>query len=137
MSYRVMLCIAAVLVVTLTAGCATSIRSAPGALPLGAPSTKATYDILGDTEGTSSGILLFGIFKITGESKVGTISGGGPVILPCPIEAAAVYNAIEAKEGADALIAPRWKMEETNYILWKDKTATCKGKAIRYNPSAQ
>ena len=136
MSQRVMLCIAAALVVMLTAGCATAIRSTPGVLPLGDPSTSATYDILGDTEGTSSGILLFGIFVITGESKVGSV-GGGPVLFPCPIEAAAIYNAIEAKEGADALIAPRWKMEATNYVLWLKKTATCKGKAIRYNPSAQ
>ena len=106
----------------------------PPAIPLGAVETTATYDIIGEAVGTSSGGKLLGIFRVGGENKVGQIGG---FMLLNPVEAAAVYNAIESVPTADALIAPRWSKTVENYLIYSSERVTVKGKAIRYNVSAQ
>ena len=112
----------------------------PGAtLPLAELDTTATYDVIGPTTGSASGAVLFGVIKLPfGPKKIGVINTGVPVLALCPIKNAATYNAIEAIQGADALVAPRWLIETThNWGVYKKVTVTVKGKAIRYNPSAQ
>lgn len=103
-------------------------------VPLEELKTSATYDVLGEATGTSSGGKLFGLFRLGGERKVGQLSGS---FLVNPVESAAVYNAIESVPTADALIAPRWSKEVSNYIIYMSETVTVKGKAIRYNTSAK
>lgn len=103
-------------------------------VPLAELKTSATYDVLGEATGTSAGGKLFGIFRVGGESKVGQLSG---TFLVNPVESAAVYNAIESVPTADALIAPRWSKEVSNYVIYMRETVTVKGKAIRYNASAK
>ncbi len=140
MLQRLMVLSALVACVTVSAGCMSSAKVAPGVgFPLGAMSTTATYDVLGDTEGSSTGGILFGIFPIGCEKKSGCIATGSamPAFPPKPVEDAAVYNAIEAVPGADALFAPRFNIEQTNYIVYKKKTVNVKGKAIRINSSVR
>ena len=102
--------------------------------------TTATYDILGDAKGTSTGKVLFGFISIGGEAKKGQ---DGVAVSPfpfagsSPVEAAAIYNAIESVPTADALIATRMSKEVKNYIVYKEETVTVKGKAVRYNTSAK
>lgn len=117
-------------------GCTSMTDAIPACQPpLGPVGTTATYDILGGAQGTSTGGYLFGFIPIGIESKSGSI---GERLVPFrdPIMAAAIYNAIDSKPGADALIAVRWKRVTTNYLLYAQSTVTVKGKAIRYNQSA-
>lgn len=118
------------------AGCMTQSNKIPGmgGVPLAELQTTATYDVIGDATGTSTGGKLFGIFRVGGEDKVGQL--GGTLILS-PVEAAAIYNAIESVPTADALIAPRWSKKIENYVIYSHETVTVKGKAIRYNVSAR
>jgi hypothetical protein len=107
--------------------------------------TNATYDVLGETQGTSSGTYLFGFIPTGGEDKEAVIEYAGVSNLPIlggggtrmgAVARAALYNAIEAKPGADALLAPRWQTVTKNYIVYREVTVTVKGKAIRFNKSA-
>ncbi len=117
-------------------GCITASNSASrGEIPLAALSTTATYDVIGDAVGTSSGAMLFGIIPIGCENKIGQIGGGAPILNP--VVGAAVYNAIESVPTADALLATRVSTKSKNYIIYKEDTVTVKGKAIRYNGSAK
>ena len=95
--------------------------------------TTATYDVLGEATGTSTGGRLFGIFAIGGEAK----NGQSGAFIMNPIEAAAVYNAIESVPTADALIATRMSKDVKNYFVYAKETVTVKGKAVRYNTSAK
>ena len=137
---RLMVLSALVACLSVFTGCMSSAKVAPGVVfPLGEMSTTATYDVLGDTQGESSGGILFGFIPLGCESKCGTIAFGAtmPAFPPTPVKDAAVYNAIEAVAGADALFAPRFNIEQTSYIVYKTKTVHVKGKAIRINPSAR
>ncbi len=124
--------------------------------------TTGTWDILPQTEGSSSGGILFGFIPIGVEKKRGVIHGTeqaggqqGPAfldILLFPlrifgfggggdasniVEQAALYNAIENLPGADAIMAPRWHMKVENYFIFKRVEATVKGKGVRYNVTTQ
>lgn len=102
--------------------------------PLGAMTTTATYDVIGEATGTSTGGKLFGILRVGGEDKIGQLAGS---LIMNPVESAAVYNAIESVPTADALMATRMSKEIKNYIIFSQETVTVKGKAIRYNTSAK
>jgi len=134
--------------VVMLAGCTMSVNSVPmGGVPLQKLETKATYDILGPAVGTSSGGYILGFIPIGVEKKSGSVAGDSVVSmglfgpqsysLLSPVDRAALYNAIESKPGADALLAPRWERVKKNYIVYVETTATVKGKAIRYNQSAE
>jgi hypothetical protein len=130
------------------AGCGTvRYDHAPGrGLPLDPLKTTATYEIIGPTEGSSGGTsFLGGLFKSGFEDKCGDWgqefrgsglggfwSGAKGMALN-----AAQYNAIENLPEADALLSPRWTIEETNYFLYSTVKATVKGKGIRYNQAAK
>lgn len=120
-----------------SSGCMSMSKVAPtSGVPLEALKTTATYDVLQDTEGTSTGAVLFGFIPIGVENKNGVIATGVPTVMD-PVSRAAVYNAIEAVPTADAMLAPRWNKIVKNYFIYKELTVTVKGKAIRYNPSAK
>jgi len=140
---------AAVLTLSLGfAGCKSQQSMAPGWQPTGTPlTTTATYDVLGHTEGTASGGVLFGFIPIGMERKVGVIHGGPPAGFASVLEKilnpgtavkdAAIYNAIENLPDADAVMAPRVKTQEDNYVIYKKVTVAVKGHGVRYNPSAK
>ena len=141
MKKRQVLTFALVVCMGFLVGCSTMSNSVPGTgVPLAELTTTATYDVLGPTQGTSSGGTLFWFIPIGGEKKSGSIAMAGAIRTPfqmmAPVKAAALYNAIEAKPGADALLAPRWEIVTKNYFIYSDMTATVKGKAIRINQSA-
>ena len=116
-------------------GCVSLANRAPqGDVALEALKTTATYDVIGDAVGTSSGGVLFGIFNVGGEDKTGQL---GYSILLNPTARAAMYNAIESVPTADALLAPRFSITSENYFIYRKETVTVKGKAIRYNVSAK
>ena len=123
------------LAVAMSAGCSTVGNSIPqgyvGALQLGNMSTNSSYEILGPAEGTSTGGRLFGFIPIGMERKVGNI---GPRINPFqnPVQAAAVYNAIESVPDADLIIAARFSTVSKNYLIYREDTVTVKGKAVRF-----
>ena len=55
-----------------------------------------------------------------------------------PVEAAAIYNAIESVPGADALISPRFHRDIVDYLgFYRTEVVTVTGKAIRINPSVE
>ena len=117
-------------------GCMSASNSVPGGgVPISALGTTATYDIIGDAVGTSSGAKLFGFIPIGCEQKFGQIAGGYPIMNP--IARAAVYNAVESAPTADAILAPRFSTKSKNYVVFSEETVTVKGKAIRYNVSAK
>jgi len=118
------------------AGCSTyQINRIPmTSVPLAEMTTTATYDVLGPAIGTSSRGMLFGFIALGGENKSGQLAG---MMFMNPVEAAAVYNAIESVPTADALIAPRWEKTTSNYFIYTEEKVTVKGKAIRYNVSAK
>ncbi len=121
------------LLALLAVGCASTHVAVPGGTPLGGMSTGASYDVVGDAEGTASGTVILGLFTLGDVNRRGS-TGGGAIGLPDPIEQAAVYNAIASVPGADALIAPRYHNDVTSYFLWKNQTSTVRGKAVRINP---
>jgi len=114
-------------------GCMSQSTGLPGALPLGDIRTTATYEVLGPATGSSSGMTCLGFIPFGGEAKRGSIGGGS--LMMKPVEAAAVYNAIESVPGADAIISPRWMTHRENYILFSKDKAIVRGKAIRINPA--
>ena len=139
-------------------GCRALANQAPYAgVPLEELKTKGTYDVLQTAEGSSSGAVLLGIFPIGLEDKRGQEAfpdkrDGGAGFLGIPpifsflgdifpdaegrVRSAALYNAIEAQPGADALLSPRFNTDTTNYFfIYKEVSAKCRGKAIRYNPT--
>lgn len=132
---RSILAVVAVAFLVSVAGCTSMSNTIPGRQPgLEELSTEATYDVIGPTEGTSSGGRLFWFIPIGMENKAGNI-GGRIIPFPNPVLAAATYNAIENVPGADAMIAPRYNIVTKNYFIYKEQTVTIKGKAIRYNTS--
>lgn len=121
------------LVALLGAGCASTHVAVPGGTPLGGMATSASYDVVSDAEGNAEGTVILG-FIYLGDDERGSIGFGGPISLVDPVESAAVYDAIASVPGADAVIAPRFVNESTNYILWRTQRSTVKAKAIRINP---
>jgi hypothetical protein len=123
------------LAVAMSAGCSMSSNTIPqgyvGALQLGNMSTNSSYEILGPAEGTSKGGFLFGFIPLGMEKKFGSI---GPRINPFqnPVQAAAVYNAIESVPDADMIVAPRFSTVSNNYLVYREDTVTVKGKAVRF-----
>ena len=144
------------------AGCVGYRSSAPEAcVPLRNAKTTASFDVIGNAEGSASGATLFGFIAIGGERKSGRL-GSMPtdekrldgkkavssVLFPPlllywwktssmdPVEQTALYNAIESVPSADMLLMPRAHVESSNYIVYSEKTVTVKGKAIRLNKSA-
>ncbi|MBM4033916.1 MAG: hypothetical protein FJ291_19360 [Planctomycetes bacterium] len=125
------------------AGCTTHYSTAPGTgVPMAPLTTTATYDVLGDATGTATAGYLFYFIPLQAERKVGAIGGVGLLQqlqgggLPATVNAA-LYQAIEAQPGADAILSPRWRMVSKNYIIYREDTATVKGKAVRYNPNVK
>lgn len=119
-------------------GCVSYSSVAPmggvGAVQLAELKTTATYDIIGDATGSATGGRLFGFIPIGGENKVGQV---GSMMVFDPVVRAAIYNAIESVPAADTLLAPRYSVKSSNYIVYSEQTVTVKGKAVRYNKSAQ
>ncbi len=114
-------------------------------VPLADLSTTSSYEILGPAVGTASGGVLFWVIPVGRENKAATlVSPGGTVFAASlmssgryysdPIISAAIYNAIESFETADALVAPRVSIVSNNYLIYSQKTATVKGKVIRLVP---
>jgi len=125
-----------VIVILAAAGCASMQNSVQRIQPpLGELETTATYDILGDTKGSAHGSFLLWFIPLEMDSKIGI--AGYESMGYSPVQKAAMYNAIEAVPGADAIIAPRWRFYRKNYLVYCEETVTVKGKAIRYNPSAE
>ncbi len=99
----------------------------------------AKYEILGDTEGkaTVKKILFFYLgedAKISGSFPAGM--GVGPLTLPdakTVCEQAAAYKAIQNFEGADQIIAPRFKTEQVIKVgpIYAEYTSSVKAKAIK------
>ena len=140
------------------AGCVGYRSSAPGVcMPLRNAKTTASFDVIGNAEGSASGGTLFGFIAIGGERKsgrLGSIPSDEKVVSSVffppllrywwkmssssmdPVEQTALYNAIESVPSADMLLMPRTHVESSNYIVYSEKTVTVKGKAIRLNKSA-
>jgi len=122
-------------------GCISYTNKAPsGYVPLAELKTTATYDVIGDAIGTSTGATLFGFIRVGGENKSGTVGGMlplNPMEKMNPVENAAVYNAIESVPTADSLLAPRYSHKVSDYVIYKEETVTVKAKAIRYNVSGK
>lgn len=123
------------LAVAMSAGCSMSSNSIPqgfiAPIELRNMSTNSSYEIIGPAEGTSTGGFLFGFIPVGMEKKFGSI---GPRINPFqnPVQAAAVYNAIESVPDADLIIAPRFSTVSRNYLVYREDTVTVKGKAVRF-----
>ena len=122
------------LAVVMSAGCSMSGNSIPqgyvGRIGLQNMSTTSSYEILGPAEGTSTGGRLFFIIPIGMENKFGNIGVMNP--FQNPVQAAAVYNAIESVPDADMIIAPRFSIVSKNYLIYREDTVTVKGKAVRF-----
>ena len=145
MKTRLLSVLAVSAMIGLLAGC-TSFRSSVPQItevPMGAISTTATYDIIGEAVGTASGTYLFGCIPVGVEHKTGFIvdsrirAVGRVAVLRSRVESVAIYNAIESVPGTDAIIVPRWHIETAHHLFWWTVTATVKGKAVRYNVSAK
>lgn len=118
-------------------GCISDKNSIPGReVGLNSLPTTATYDIIGDATGTATGGTLFWFINVGGEKKYGKLQTGSFGAPPSPVEQAAMYNAIESVPTADSIMAPRFSKKVSNYVVYKEETVTVKGKAIRYNKSA-
>jgi len=156
--------VAVCLAMALCAGCVGYRSSAPAAcMPLRNAKTTASFDVIGNAEGSASGGTLFGFIAIGGERKSGRLGSipsdekrmdtkkvvstvfFPPLILYWwktssgsmdPVEQTALFNAIESVPSADMLLMPRAHVERSNYIVYSEKTVTVKGKAIRLNKSA-
>ena len=127
--------VALVSTIVCNSGCVSYFSRAPqGSVSLEALETTATYDIIGDATGTATGGKLFGLISIGGEDKFGQV---GPMFSANPVMRAAVYNAIESVPTADTILAPRYRIKTSNYIIYSEQTVTVKGKAVRYNVSAK
>jgi hypothetical protein len=142
-------------------GCISYQNSTPQASPTKKIATTATYDVIGDAKGSATGATLFGFIPIGGgDSKSGSlglmpsegdkVTGKNAALLfffwPAllfgqsalgPVEAEALYNAIDSVPSADMLLCPRYAVESSNYIVYSEKTVTVKGKAIRLKTSAK
>ena len=136
MNKRNCFCVAtAAMMVLLGSGCVSYYSKAPvTSAPLADMETTATYDVIGDASATAKGATLFGFIPIGGENKYGQL---GSVFSPNPVLRAAMYKAIEAVPEADSLLAPRYHIKTSNYIIYSEQTVTVKGKAIRYNLSTK
>jgi hypothetical protein len=116
-------------------GCVSYSNSLPyGPAPLLELKTTATYDVIGDATGTATGAKLFGFIPIGGEKKSGMVGG---MIQLDPVAKTAIYNAIESVPTADSLLAPRYSVKVSDYVIYTEETVTVKGKAIRYNVSGK
>lgn len=132
----------AIIAAVVVCGCMTGCQSYLNVSPLGAVEpvqlaelkTTATYDIIGEAQGSATGGRLFGFIPVGGENKVGQV---GSMIIVNPVVRAAIYNAIESVPTADTLLAPRYSIKSSNYIIYSEQTVTVKGKAVRYNKSNQ
>jgi len=157
--------VAVAVAMAVCAGCVGYRSSAPGTcMPLRNAKTTASFDVLGNAEGSASGGTLFGFIGIGGERKSGRLGSipsdekrldGKKVVSSVffpplllywwktssssmdPVEQTALYNAIESVPSADMLLLPRYHVERSNYIVYSEKTVTVKGKAIRLNKSAK
>lgn len=145
---------AAIGALTLT-GCMSAGNTVPArTLHLDTIETTATYDVLQRVEGTSSGTTLLYLIPIGFEDKRGqehaaSNDGMNPLVSVAdflfgwffefaPSErarSAALYNAIESHESADAILAPRYNTETTDFLLFQRVKASARGKAVRYNPT--
>lgn len=128
----------------LLSGCTSFRSSVPeiNVVPMGAISTAATYDIIGEAVGTVTGRYILGCIPWGIERKVGFIvdSGMGGRRRPAirtRIQSWAIYEAIESVQGADAIITPRWHVESTRHIFSRTIKVTLRGKAVRFNVSAK
>lgn len=140
----------ALAVVVAGVGCTSHAVVAPqrmvGLEPL---KTTESYHIVGPAIGTSTGGKLFWIIPIGVERKAACLvsvgqtvsfasrmSSGGRYYMD-PVVSAAIYNAVESVEDADAMMSPRVSIETRNYWIYVARTAHVKGKAIRYGPPSK
>lgn len=130
-----LLSLAAVTVIALS-GCASVNQSAPSkyAGPILASCLNAETEVGGPVSGQSKTTRILGIFKF-GDSEyadgVGYGVGGFSLGFSDAedTKAAAAYKAIK-KAGADTLIAPKYVVEEYDFLgLYRTTTATISGRA--------
>ena len=142
-----------ILVVMLVAsGCAfksaTTVRQEVGGFSLEPLPADAKYEITGDTEGSVSGGVCLGCIPVGLPNNMGTFYSATPTNRGCMdvigglatavdfrADSAAVYNAIENSGGADFLVAPRFKRDGTNYMIYRSINVTVTGKAARIVPN--
>ena len=136
--YLAMVGSAVLVISSCMSGCVSYSRVAPMSdveeVQLAELQTTATYDIIGNATGSATGGKLFGFIPIGGEKKFGRV---GSMLTANPVVRAAIYNSMESVPTADALLAPRYAIKSSNYIIYSEQTVTVKGKAVRYNNSAQ
>jgi len=86
------------------------------------PLKVSQYDILKEVEGygKATQFLIFGAFsKFSNErGVVGKAMGK------------ATYDAVSKVEGADMIIAPKYEIESTNFLIFKQATVKVKAKAL-------
>jgi len=109
-----------------------------GATPALQPMAScAKYEIIGDATGTASGSTLLMLFNIGGDNSTGSVvtSSAVPRIgVVDPVNASAIYHAIESVPGADAIMAPRYTVAQNGIpFIFSARTVTVKGKAVKYS----
>lgn len=139
-------------------GCRTQGNTSPMTFPvLDSPKTTATYDVLQEAEGSSEGGTILFFIPLGLEDKVGQgdaleATPGGNWLVDIlevvtlgllefdpagRVKRSALYNAIDAQPGADAILYPRYNTERTNFLIYQHMKATVKGKAVRFNPTVE
>ncbi len=128
------LTLAAAAAVIALSGCASSysrmdIQNAP---QVGAG--NADFQILSRTSGSAEcqKILFFEVGESPcGGSVISAVTGGANQITP--VEQKAMTRAIDSVPNADAMLAPRYSIEETGFpLLFKKKRVTVSGKAVEF-----
>jgi hypothetical protein len=126
---RLTLCLA-LFAVAVFAGCQ-SLTVAPNYTapaiqlqPLAAP------QLVGDATGQAQGTVILGLITLGVDSKYASVPGIG--LLPCKIEANAVYKAFMSVPNCDALVCPVVTIDETNYFVFKKKSVSVRAKAVTY-----
>jgi len=130
--YTTILLAAAAVLLALT-GCTTTSMSMPGA---NVPLEDAEYEILGDTQAESTGIVILGI-PIAGR-KLGWVSYPmNPLYLRSlsaveRVKATALYKTLKQMPEADGVIAPRWEIETFKLgFLYQSHKVRVTAKGIR------
>ncbi len=121
--------------VSFVSGCSSlnmSQISAPVQVRVEAP-VKADLKVGEKISGESSQSILFGLFTLGGGNKfVDGVDYGvqqnalGLVDPVSKVKAAAAYDAV-SKSGADVIVAPKYKVEVTSYLIYKTIVVTVNG----------
>lgn len=123
----------------LLSGCSSKEAISPTAYAEVSTKQCAKYEILGNTEATVTDKKVLGIIDVDGEDdNSGSLEDTSVAWFDSADEAKqqALYKAIENVPEADALLAPRYHIEEDKVPLFYSKRkVTVRGKAIKYSPA--